>query len=244
MYAVDGKTGEQLWQYDPKVPGPCRGEELLRRGEPRCGGLSRQGLCRHVRRSADRARCREGHARLERGDRRHRTRCTPSAVRRASAPASCSSAMAAASSAAAAMSAPTTPRPGELAWRFYTVPGDPAKARWRRIGRHHGESRAAHLVRSAQRLPRRRHGVELDRLRSGVRPGLSRDRQRLSVAAQAALRRQGRQPLHLLGGRTRCEDRQVQMALPGDARRQLGLRLRRRHDPRGPHDRRRSRARC
>ena len=76
---------------------------------------------------------------------------------------------------------------GKQVWRFYTVPGDPAKDRtssirrrsWRwppRPGPASGGSR------------RRRHGVGLHRLRPRARPALHRHRQRLAVepAASAA----------------------------------------------------------
>ncbi len=35
LYAFDGKTGEPLWKYDPKVPGEFAGEALLRHRESR-----------------------------------------------------------------------------------------------------------------------------------------------------------------------------------------------------------------
>ena len=67
---------------------------------------------------------------------------------------------------------------GKLAWRFYTVPGDPSKPQENKAL----ETRAADV--EGQRLVevrRRRHGVGLDRLRPRAEPALRRHRQRLAV---------------------------------------------------------------
>ena len=56
VFAVDAKTGKQIWSYDPKVDKQCGAEGLLRRRQPRRRRLEGQGLRRRARRPADRAR--------------------------------------------------------------------------------------------------------------------------------------------------------------------------------------------
>ncbi len=72
-------------------------------------------------------------------------------------------------------------------------------------------------------LGRRRHCVGRDRLRQGSRPDLSRRRQRQPVEPRHALERRGRQLVPLVGRRARRHDRQVQVALSGNAGRNVGL---------------------
>ena len=57
--AYDARTGKALWEYDPEVPGRVGRQCLLRRGQPRRRGVEGQGLCRHDRRPAGRARRRQ-----------------------------------------------------------------------------------------------------------------------------------------------------------------------------------------
>ena len=67
---------------------------------------------------------------------------------------------------------------GKLAWRFYTVPGDPSK-RLRSADRSRRPRQD--LERRVVEARRRRHGVGFDRLRPGARPAVHRHRQRLAV---------------------------------------------------------------
>ncbi len=39
VMAVDAKTGKQLWLHDPRVAGSLEYQPLLRRRQPRCGGM-------------------------------------------------------------------------------------------------------------------------------------------------------------------------------------------------------------
>ena len=55
VYAIDAKSGDIRWTYDPKVPRARRVVHLLRRRESRRGSLSRQGVCRHARWPSHRA---------------------------------------------------------------------------------------------------------------------------------------------------------------------------------------------
>ncbi len=74
---------------------------------------------------------------------------------------------------------------GELAWRFYTVPGNPADG-FENAGAGDGRG---DLERRVVEARRRRHRVGLDGLRSRARPALHRRRQRLAVESQAPQRR-------------------------------------------------------
>jgi alcohol dehydrogenase (cytochrome c) len=56
VYALDAKTGEELWHYKHKLG---RSRPLLRPEQSRRRGLRRQGLSRHARRQAGRARCQD-----------------------------------------------------------------------------------------------------------------------------------------------------------------------------------------
>jgi hypothetical protein len=78
---------------------------------------------------------------------------------------------------------------------------------------------------------RRRHRVGQLRLRPRPQPHVRGHRQRLAVGAQGAQPQGRRQPVPRLGGRARPRYRQVRVALPGDARRQLGLHLHAVDDP-------------
>ena len=85
VYAVDAKTGEIRWTYDPKVPRENALFHLLRRGQSRRGTLQRQGVCGDARRPPDRSRREYWHARVDRIDHPHRPRQhTRSPARRAS----------------------------------------------------------------------------------------------------------------------------------------------------------------
>ena len=68
---------------------------------------------------------------------------------------------------------------GKLAWRFYTVPGDPSKPS--RTPRSRGRQ---DLERRVVEARRRRHGVGFDGLRPRARSALHRHRQRLAVESR------------------------------------------------------------
>ena len=125
--AYDAATGKVLWTYDPKIA-----PEWARLAC--CGPVSR-GLAawngkiyhRRARRPPDRAGCEDRQARLDHAD----PRAGPAAVahRRAAHRRTdrWSSATPAATSARAATCPPTTRETGKQTWKFYIVPGDPAK---------------------------------------------------------------------------------------------------------------------
>ena len=81
---------------------------------------------------------------------------------------------------------------GKLAWRFYTVPGDPSKPQ---------ENKALESALPTWKgtdwwkVRRRRHGVGFDRLRPRAEPALRRHRQRLAVEPRRAQPRRRRQPV-------------------------------------------------
>ena len=103
---------------------------------------------------------------------------------------------------------------GKLAWRFYTVPGDPSKPQENKAL----EQSAADV--EGQRVVevrRRRHGVGLDRLRPRAESALRRHRQRLAVEPRRAQPRRRRQPVSLLDPRDQSRQRRAGLALPDDA---------------------------
>ena len=122
---------------------------------------------------------------------------------------------------------------GALAWRFYTVPGDPAQP---------PESpalakRAADLAgRRVVEGRRRRNGLGLARLRPGARPALRRHGQRRAVDAAPAQPR--RQSVSVVDPRAAPRHRRAGLALPDDARRSVGLHRDAAHDPGRARDRR------
>ena len=80
---------------------------------------------------------------------------------------------------------------GKMAWRFYTVPGNPKDG---------FETKTVEMIAKTWsgewwKLRRRRHGVGFDGLRPRPRPPLHRRRQRLDLELQDPQRRQGRQPV-------------------------------------------------
>ena len=123
---------------------------------------------------------------------------------------------------------------GRLAWRFYTVPGDPSKA----VRKRGDEEGRGQLGRRVVEAGRRRRGLGRDGLRPGGRTCLCRHRQRRAVGAAAAIVEGQGQPVCVLDPRRRRGHRRAEMALPGRAGRQLGLRQRAAPDPRRPQDRR------
>ena len=123
---------------------------------------------------------------------------------------------------------------GKLAWRFYTVPGDP-EARVRASGTRAGRE---DLDRRVVGRRRRRHRVGLDGLRPGPRHAVRRHGQRLALGALDPFSGRRRQPVPLVDPRARSRQRPAQVALPGHAGGQLGLHGDPAHHPCGPGDRR------
>ena len=195
-----------------------------------CGVVNRgvalygdQRLRRHARRPADRARPRRGTPRLGGAtidpdaallDHRRAARGRGQGS---------SSATAAPTSACAATCRPTTRETGALAWRTYTVPGNPAKGFESPAMRARGRDLDRRVVEGR----RRRNGLGRDGLRPGAAPALRRDRQRLAPRALAAQPRRRRQPLSRLDPRAAPRDRRARLALPDDARRRPGTTPRR-----------------
>ena len=130
---------------------------------------------------------------------------------------------------------------GEQKWRWFTVPGDPSKP-----------FEDASMAKAAKtwdpsgkywETGRRRHCLGHARLRSRAQPDVRGHRQRLAVGAQQAQPEGRRQPVPGLDRRAQPRHRQIRVALPGDARRQLGLHLDPADDAGRPEDRRQGRAR-
>ena len=48
VHAIDARTGEKIWTFDPQSPRDEGYKLLLRRRQPRRRGLQGQGLCRHA----------------------------------------------------------------------------------------------------------------------------------------------------------------------------------------------------
>ena len=173
VYAIDAKTGEIRWTYDPKVPRERAYLHLLRRGESRRGALSRQGVRGDARRPPDRAR----RAYRRSGVDRCRRRTAPSHTRSPALPASPRGMVVIGNAGAeygvrgyiSAYDAET----GKMAWRFYTVPGDPSKG-FRIEG--HGKRRQ-NLDRRMVEDRRRRHALGRHRLRSCAGPAVFRNGQ-------------------------------------------------------------------
>ena len=125
---------------------------------------------------------------------------------------------------------------GHRAWRFYTVPGDPSK----RLRERGDEESRRHVGRreGMVEVRRRRRGVGRNGVRSRGRSRLRRHRQRAAVDVPPSLIEGQGQSLRGLDPCGRRRYRSAEVALPGRARRQLGLRQRAASDPRGPADRR------
>ena len=152
-----------------------------------------------------------------------------------------SSATAAPRSACAATSPPTTPTTGKQVWRFYTVPGDPSTA-VREPGAREGRE---DLERRVVEARRRRHGLGFDGLRPGARPALHRHRQRHRRGISTLRSPGGGDNLYpVVDRRAQARHRRIRVALPDDARRNLGLHRHAAHDPRRPRRSAASRARC
>ena len=176
-----------------KVPARTAGQRLLRRGQPRRRGLEGQGLRRHARRAADRAGRRDRQAGLVRC-RPPSTSASPtrSPARRGWSKGKVLIGNGGAEYGVRGYVSAYDAETGKQVWRFYTVPGDPAKP----------ASKADRSEKAAKTWTRRvvevgGGGTVWDTIvyDPGARPGLHRHRQRraLEPAHRAARRR--RQPV-------------------------------------------------
>ena len=215
VYAFDAATGKLLWAYDPKVDGDWGAHaccDVVNRGVAVVEG---QGLRRHPRRPADRAR---------RQDRQRRSgACRPPIPTKpytiTGAPRVVKGKVLIGNGGAefgvrgyvSAYDADT----GKLVWRFYTVPGDQRRQPLR-------QRRSRKIARKTWSgewwsLRRRRHGVGLHRLRPGAQPDLSSApataRPGTNACAAPAARRQ---PVPLLDRGGERRHRRVRLALPDD----------------------------
>ena len=111
---------------------------------------------------------------------------------------------------------------GKLEWRFYTVPGDPSK------GFENKAMEMAAKTWGGEWWKMGGGGTVWDSITydPGYQPRFGRHRQRRSMARRTAAIQGPGQPLHRIRRRRRCRHRRVQVALPVCARRFLGLRQR------------------
>ena len=123
---------------------------------------------------------------------------------------------------------------GKLAWRFHTVPGEPARG----FESPAMDARREDVDRRMVEAGRRRHGLGFADLRLRARPALRRHRQRLALESAAAQPRRRRQPVPLIDPRVAARHRRAGVALPDDAGRNVGLHRDAAHDPGRSHDRR------
>ena len=130
-WAIDARTGRQIWRYRRELPhGP---DGLLRPRQPRLRRARRQAVHDHARRAPARARHEDRRRRLGRDDGGLQARATPRRSRRSSSRTRSSSASPAASTASAASSTPTTRRPASARGASTRFPGraSPATTRGR-----------------------------------------------------------------------------------------------------------------
>ena len=127
---------------------------------------------------------------------------------------------------------------GNQVWRWFTVPGDPSKPFEDELDGGGGKDLGSRRQILDQR--RRRHGVGHHHLRPRPQHGLHRHRQRLALGPQPAQPVRRRQSLSRLAGGAERRHRQIHLALPANARRQLGLHLHPADDPRRHQYRRRA----
>ena len=222
-------------RYDPKVPGE--------KGVYACCDVVNRGVAawngkiyrRHARRPADRARRRDRQAGVGQSDHPDRISPTPSPARRACSTARCSSATAAPSSACAATSRAYDAETGKQLWRFYTVPGDPVE----------GRSRTPALEMAAKTWT-----GEWWKLGGGgtVWDSIVYDPKLNLVYIGTGNGSPWNQKLRSPGGgdnlflssivALKARHRRIRLALPDDARRDLGLHRHAAHDAGRPEDRR------
>ena len=222
VYALDARTGKELWRWDPEVNQTAvRPEDLLRHRESRHRALQRHDHRAGHRRTPVRAGRDDGQAgvgnargvsagsvHVDHGAAHRRRQGDHRRVRRRQAHARHSSRVDA--------------QTGHLAWRFYTVPGDPSKPSENEAMR----AAAQDLGRRLLQQRRRRRGVGRLRLRSRRQSGLRRHGQRRAVGAEIPRRAERGQSVHLLDPGGRSDHRPAQVALPDRAERQLGFRQR------------------
>ncbi len=193
-------------------------ERVLRCGEPRRGRVARQGLRRHARRPARRARCfqrartlerrydRQIEALLDHGRRAHRERQSADRqfrrrIRRAR--------------------LRHRVRRGDRQARVALLHrAGQSGRRLRERSDGHGREDVARRVVEARR---RRHAVGCDGLRPRKRTPLYRHGQRQPVEPGAAQPRRRRQPVSRVDRRARSRHRRISLALPDRARRNVGL---------------------
>ncbi len=118
---------------------------------------------------------------------------------------------------------------GKLAWKFYVVPGDPAKP-----FEDEALARAAKTW-NGQWWKSGGGGTPWDGIAYDPELNLIYvgHRQRIAVERAASQSRRRRQPVSVVDRRAQRRHRQVRLALPDVARRQLGLQRRAADDPRG-----------
>ena len=234
VFAIDARTGRQLWKYDPEVPretGPKGCCDAVNRGVAVYKDKVYVGT---LRRAADRARCDVGRAGV--GSRHRRPQQALHHHRRAA---------------------------GRRRQRDHRQRRRRARRARLRLGlrRRNGRSRLALLHRArgsvaavriagararredldGQRIledRRRRHGVGLDGLRPRSASALRGNRQRLAVEPLRPQPRRRRQSLPVVDPRAAARHRRARLVLPGDPGRHLGLHRDAAHHPRRPDDRR------
>ena len=128
VYAIDAKTGRCPLDLRPEGVRARAPIYLLRRGEPRPRALSRQDLCRHLGRPADRAGRKYRQAGWDVSTADSANSPMPSPARRASPAARCSSATPAPNMACAAISPLSTPKPARWPGASIPCPAIPPKA--------------------------------------------------------------------------------------------------------------------
>ena len=186
VYALDARPASSSGPTTRRCRGECGVERLLRRRQPRRRGVERQGLRRHARRPADRARCGDRQAGLGRADRRQDAAATRSPARRASSKGKVIIGNGGAEYRRARLRLRLRRGDRQAGCGAST----PCPAIRRRASRTPAlEMAAADLDRRVVEARRRRHGVGLDRLRPGARPRLHRHRQRLAVESQTCAAR-------------------------------------------------------
>ena len=103
------------------------------------------------------------------------------------------------------------------------------------------ERAAADLDRRVVEIRRRRHGLGFDGLRPRTEPALHRRRQRLTVEPADPQPGGRRQPVPVFDRRAEPGHRRIRLALPDHAGRDVGLHGHSAHDPGGPGNRRQPR---
>ena len=225
VFAIDARTGKQLWKWDPGGPARCRGEGLLRCRQPRCRRASRPRLRRHARWAARVARCRAAQTDRDRRPdaelhhhRRPARRQEQGDCRKTAANTAC-----------AATCRPTTRTPAS--WRGDSTPSleSPLEAsslrRWsapRRRGVANGGSGGGGTGDSLTYDP------ELDLLFVGTGNGSPWSQRPAPLAAATTCT--------LVDPRAAARHRRAGVALPDNAGRNLGLHRDAAHDPGRSHD--------